>query len=1453
MPGSIDGPTTSPSITAEEKAAVVGGDKPPECLGVAANGPVSSAAVIAAEEGTGNDIARPTAGEKGSGKSDSEAETIVLPDVNGNGTPQRARTIKHEEDADPTEQEQTQDLEMTDATMPESQDQDKARDRAGKVSETGKGDLAEKDTAVQDGGNSSGLSSALSSPATGTQQASNQDSVTSDPKQPNVLKIPTRDAAKVASDRLSRKRKAGDRDSGGDEDHHNSGKSDTVEVGGSGSKERRETRSGANRTTSPTSNSVPPGRSPSPRLRVHKKAASQQASTTGPPNGGSQQPHKRRKVPPPLYPSREGRDRDGNQSDSSDSSGSPQSHTNSRRAPNDSSIVSPAKMAPNKRYRDQIGRTLLARACAGDDIGLVKSRLKERPEDLDVADFAGNTPVQIACLEGSVDIVKLLIDNGCDIHCRNYEKDTPLIDAVENGHYDVVKLLLSAGVNPRRGNVNGSEPLDLLKNHLDNADIIRDILLEAKKTSKARRPSEDHSGQATGSNREGGRLSRGMSAHSPRQSPPMTASRSPPPVGLPPRRKTVRSEITRNDLLWMKPNLDNLRDRAGKGDMAAVANILNVLGQADSESLVAAARGGHDEVMQLLLGLGGADADPTPSDTLKSESNTPMLAAIGRGNEKVIQLLLDQPNFNAARLDHRGHTYYEIAKERKGENWSEEYRILKDAYDAYTKEHGLKRSLSSKERSPNSSRTAGKQRDTKRQRNQADSHSPSASSRRKLTESPTRSGESKALKRDRSSKGEVKSSPAGSATKAKKSESRGGDGQDKTSTASEREKSSLGPPNSKSQKQKKSVSEGSHAMAEADSTKPRRKLVSGKVLKGDLEKRRRASVVSAGSSSGPESRDPDSVHAKKISRRASTESQDVKRLAGVRVEAERQREGSKELRPKREESKDRLSAIREASSKRSRKSSSSSPPRSQSQESESHVAGAAETLKKKRRLGHGSGKVAEAASAIDTPRSASKDSKPTHSPDDAATRSTRLHATNDASGKIKVKRAHSTEGHDEHRNGKRTTHERSEGRSSDAEASAARKSKSKEEHRQKRREAQLQKDLLLKEEAERQQQLERERDDQIRREQAEAEERAKEAEQAKKRAEEAKRRAEQEEAERLKAEAEKARLEAEREEAERKARIEREKQEALEKERRRVEEEERQARIAREEEQARQERAKREEEAQRRRAEQELQRQQELERRRIEREKRHQAELEARQLEQERARREALPWTLQRLAEIPAEVARNVDEVKDWMPLYASPLRQIDPDCPAEQAEELWVNNLQTAGVLGVKDLALSQYTAWEKRPVSERHKVLLWRIIRMKLSGRAPMDMPGVGVGARDRLTQAKFRAMDNVFWLKLSDLLDITPRYPHLQSVRISTFTLRDLNRTDPPRPANCTIIMDPEGYGWTVTPYKNGTYESYTPELNRQTASLSPGEALFRPITEIMVRLPERPSITNGVQDH
>ncbi|KAI0119058.1 hypothetical protein F4814DRAFT_438784 [Daldinia grandis] len=97
--------------------------------------------------------------------------------------------------------------------------------------------------------------------------------------------------------------------------------------------------------------------------------------------------------------------------------------------------------------------------------------------------------------------------------------------------------------------------------------------------------------------------------------------------------------------------------------------------------IIRAAETGNDQLIDFLMSCSLADADhpPIPGETVSS--STPMLAAIGRENIKVIEVLLKQKNFNPTRQFY-GLTYYEIAERRRGLVWEDEVRLLKQAFSS---------------------------------------------------------------------------------------------------------------------------------------------------------------------------------------------------------------------------------------------------------------------------------------------------------------------------------------------------------------------------------------------------------------------------------------------------------------------------------------------------------------------------------------------------------------------------------------------------------------------------------------------------------------------------------------------------------------------------------------------------------------------------------------------------
>ena len=1232
--------------------------------------------------------------ERSAAKSDSEAETIVLLEKDHDILLKEHKVIRHgEKKADKELEEGNMSPRRTAGAVNGGVERALESSRRASKSDAGEKEETNAGAARHDVAVSSGLSSARSSPPARLQPPKED---TSDNGQERLSVDRAQTSEPVHNSRITpRKRKL---DDGGASDGRRSnsrrrGSQRSVEVKDHELGYQHKESTVVTRLTSAE-------RSPSPGSNPYRKTTYTKSSLQ-PPNGASSIKHGL----PPLITGREAKLSDEVHSDSysaSDSSHHP-AHPGTL-TPGDPTAVSPVKMAPHKKQRDQIGRTFLARACAAGEVENVRSRLVERPGDIDLADNAGNTPLQIASLEGSAEIVRVLIDHGADIECKNNEKDTPLIDAVENGHLEVVRLLLSAGANPRQGNLNGEEPMELLDSDNENYEAIRSALISANK-SWLRRQSEDHYHHIgpSATREAGSTTSRGASATSPRHSPPVTNPRSPPATGIAPRRKTVRSEATRNDLLWMKPTAENLRDRAGKGDMPGVATILNVLPRADSESLIAAARGGHDEVIQLLLGIGGADADSKPIETYKPGFNTPMLAAIGRGNEKVIQLLLDQPKFDATRKDHRGYTYYEIAKERQGLNWETEYDILRQAYDKATKSDKPKSGQSLPKVSENKRANFDTVVESK-ERNGSHPLSAQASAPKKQVSSPPQrnvdAGSTKGSHERRNSERDLFERTIAKGHRSSHEPAVARYPQSRDADSMERSRAILDksskPTNNSTKEDRKPSRRHSDAVAvvsEGEATKPRRKLVSGKVMKGDLGKQRRASNISTRSgSSEPKNRsvteDTDSGKSRK-NRPPKLARGDVSNAhRSPPVKSENQRI-SLTVDEKNTAHQTTPHSNRQRGSKRLRNS--LSPPQAKLPVVESSKAPVNDLEQKRPRL-----ESERPSPDVNHPKKDLGGGGSSHvgvarmvrSPEEIAATGGYMHLS--LGGHVPGVGQSPSE---QHRTAAKERRKEADGKDATNDLRHADPSKQGLKASVSFRESEVnvstpataekstgyvqeQEELakLAEEENKRQAQLLRQRAEKAQQEQAQSRKRAKE------KAEECR--------QRLEAQHHK-QLQAEKEEAERKLR---EAEEARREERRRAEEAEKQERKAREEEQARAEKRRHEWEAQQQvRAEQERLRREEAERRRAEQEEREKLEFLRRQEEQELLRREALPYVLQRIAELPSDRRQTEEEALRHMPLFTIKLRELVSDCSGEEAEEDWMPNFQAAAILGITDLTLSQ------------------------------------------------------------------------------------------------------------------------------------------------------------------
>jgi ankyrin repeat protein len=944
-------------------------------------------------------------------------------------------------------------------------------------------------------------------------------------------------------------------------------------------------------------------------------------------------------------------------------------------------------MAPHKKHLDAHGQTFLARACARGEYEGAKTRLTERPEDLNVADYAGNTPLQIAAINGCEDIVKLLIDAGCNLDCVNYDKDTPLLDAVDNGHLGVVKLLLDAGVNPRKANVNGEEPIDRVSDDTDNAEEIRAALMAARKRAgDRRRTSEEHHSHQDQDARDS------HAPDSPRRSPATNS-------GSGRRTGTVRATKTRNDLLYMPLDEKTLRQAAGRGDEETVARILQVKeGFNDPESMVAAARGGHDLVIQLLLGLGGANPDPRPVYNAQPEFATPILAAIGQENIKVVELLLEQAGFDPTRR-YKGETYYEIARQRAGPNWKDEEHMLKNAYDEYKRSHkDSAKTKSPSRRERDQERGDREEREAKRARRAETKDKDEARQHKRNLSSPEPKKKSATSKL--TSPREKRRS--NSITNQGDENSKRGPGRPRKEdripsiNVSDRE---VSPTMSHKQLKAKHVdSDAAAASSEGETVKPRRKLISKGELRGerDRERQRRASMASNASSLKDHPTSPhESKHEEPADKHDKHDKNRVEKLS------EKYHDRAKAL--KRDESRDRLSVSGDGSTKRHRASITPDRPSNGNKDD-------SEVPPKRRRLESETKekRPKQALSSDERPRKSSnvQDSsklmaKSTHKKHDDDRREKRVNShradtdrASSAERQIHVK----SEETDVEMKDADSIKAVSESELQAARAKEAREAKEIEQEKQRQAETEAAKrEELRKKDDARKREEERKRAEAEAAKQHEEEEARKKAEEeiAEKerlRKEEEEREAElkrKDEQERQRREDEKQRREAEekaRQEEEEKRRVEVEKKKKEEEEKRQREEEERLHREQLEREAAEEARRQREEEERKERERRERAHREDQERKRAARE----AEQRRFREEQERMRLSKLPPLLRWLDTCPnPKLPVLAEKFKRIQGCRYDTIRREANGTP--EGREQWVLNTHVALLLGEKDLDLSR------------------------------------------------------------------------------------------------------------------------------------------------------------------
>jgi hypothetical protein len=117
---------------------------------------------------------------------------------------------------------------------------------------------------------------------------------------------------------------------------------------------------------------------------------------------------------------------------------------------NDVTIALATEQSANES--SSLGRSPLGVACANGCIDVVYVLLK-KGADLTVTNRNGWTPLHAASYNRHGDIVDLLLDRGCSADLRDKDGRTPLSSAAEKGHESIVRRLLAMNavdVNSRR-------------------------------------------------------------------------------------------------------------------------------------------------------------------------------------------------------------------------------------------------------------------------------------------------------------------------------------------------------------------------------------------------------------------------------------------------------------------------------------------------------------------------------------------------------------------------------------------------------------------------------------------------------------------------------------------------------------------------------------------------------------------------------------------------------------------------------------------------------------------------------------------------------------------------------------------------------------------------------------------------------------------------------------------
>lgn len=147
----------------------------------------------------------------------------------------------------------------------------------------------------------------------------------------------------------------------------------------------------------------------------------------------------------------------------SSSKGSRYSSSRSTKAPEDPAPVIPvAPVAPAKRTvhfpNDIIFQDIVRRG----DLEQIGRFMRARKVRVDTLFHSGMAALHEAVLTGNMEVVKLLVKYGADVHQRDEDGWTPLHMACSDGYPEIARYLLAMGASTEAENESGEKPADLI-------------------------------------------------------------------------------------------------------------------------------------------------------------------------------------------------------------------------------------------------------------------------------------------------------------------------------------------------------------------------------------------------------------------------------------------------------------------------------------------------------------------------------------------------------------------------------------------------------------------------------------------------------------------------------------------------------------------------------------------------------------------------------------------------------------------------------------------------------------------------------------------------------------------------------------------------------------------------------------------------------------------------------